>query len=200
MKFRVVLDYGHGGSKPGAVYEGVEEKTVNLLTGQKIFEALHKDETGNNKIQVMLTRDADYNIPISVRYKLINAHDSDENPVHLVVSIHYNAFANSSVRGFEVYYAEKSTNGKKAAQAILNKIREGGLTVKGNGMITTKRLGRKLAMIHKTDPPSVLIEIGYLTNPVDRRNAEDPSFRLKVADKISEGIWAYLKGEAGHAN
>jgi len=200
MKFRVVLDYGHGGSKPGAVYEGVEEKTVNLLAGQKIFDALHKDETGDNQIQVMLTRDTDYDIPISVRYKLINEHDSEDNPVHLVVSIHHNAFANSSVKGFEIYYAEKSTNGRKAAQAIINKIKEGGIAVKGNGMITTERLGRKLAMIHKTDPPSVLIEIGYLTNPVDRRNAEDPSFQSKVANKISEGIWTYLKGEGGHAN
>ena len=37
---RIVLDYGHGGSKKGAVYGGIEEKLVNLHTGNESYLVL----------------------------------------------------------------------------------------------------------------------------------------------------------------
>ncbi len=188
--FRVVLDFGHGGSKSGASVAGVSEKNVNLLLGQKIYECL-RGRKGKHKIQVMLTRDADYDIPLSARYRLINAHH-EASPINLVMSVHFNAAGSPSPNGFEVYYSEISAHGASYAESVVQRVRQGGFTVRGNGAITTVQLGRRLAMIHKTEPPAVLVEAGYLTNPVDRGSAVDPEFRNKLADAISAGVWHQL--------
>lgn len=82
-KYRIVLDYGHGGSISGAVYRGIQEKTVNLLTGQELNRRLHS-ENGDRKLQVLLTRDADYDIPLSTRCALINVHHEEE-PIQLAL-------------------------------------------------------------------------------------------------------------------
>jgi hypothetical protein len=66
-KYRIVLDYGHGGSKPGAVAGGIEERHVNLMTGKALYDALH-EQKGGKALQVLLTRDADYDIPLSTRF------------------------------------------------------------------------------------------------------------------------------------
>ncbi|UCE19723.1 MAG: N-acetylmuramoyl-L-alanine amidase [Gemmatimonadota bacterium] len=190
---RVVIDYGHGGSKPGAVYGGVEEKTVNLFTGQELYHELHKHDEGQD-IQVMLTRDSDYDIPISVRCQLINQHH-ERQPIGLVISVHYNAVGDPSVSGFEVYYLASSVKGLAAAREVLRVVQQAGIPVRGQGLITTAQLGRRLAMIHKTKPPAILIEVGYLTNVLDRNNAQDPSFRTNVARAVAKGIRAYLEKE-----
>ena len=41
-----VLDYGHGGSNPGAVYGGVEKKIVNIMLGESVRRSL-KDRAGD---------------------------------------------------------------------------------------------------------------------------------------------------------
>lgn len=190
---RVVLDYGHGGSKKGAVYGGIEEKLVNLHTGNEIFRELHEQENGT-EIQVMLTRDGDYDIPLSTRCGLINAHNSIE-PIQVVMSIHYNSFNIESVSGFEVYYLAESENGRAISQDVIDSVHQAGILVRGKGLITTKQLGRDLAIIHKTVPPALLIEVGYLTNAVDRANAVDPRFRFNVAKAVANGIRTYLERE-----
>lgn len=195
---RVVLDYGHGGSKKGAVYEDavygiIEEKKVNLQTGNEIYRELHEQENGT-EIQVMLTRDADYDISLTTRCGLINAHNNNE-PIQVVMSVHYNAVDIDSVSGFEAYYMAGSENGLAISQDVIDSVRQAGINVRGTGLITTERLERKLAIIHKTVPPALLIEVGYLTNAVDRANAVDPPFRLKVAKAVATGIRTYLGRE-----
>lgn len=71
MAHIVVLDFGHGGSKAGAVYEGAVEKQLNLLTGREIYRSLHEQETGRD-LRVLLTRDEDHDIPLTNRCGLIN--------------------------------------------------------------------------------------------------------------------------------
>jgi hypothetical protein len=103
-----------GGPSPGLCTGGVEEQKVNLFTGQELYHELHKYDEGQD-IQVMLTRDADYDIPISVRYQLINEHH-ERKPIQLVISVHYNAVGDPSVSGFEVYYLAGFCEGARRGQ------------------------------------------------------------------------------------
>lgn len=188
---RVVIDYGHGGEKSGAVYGDAMEKDLALSTGRKIYEALHFLEAGR-KIEVLLTRDADYDVPIAVRCELINAHHA-QKPIELSTSIHYNAAQTPSASGFEVYYAANSKKGMSAAGHIAESVRLAGVALRGNGAKTTEQLGRRLAMIHDPIPPAVLIEVGYLSNEKDRLRALTPASREQTARAIAEGIWKYLE-------
>ncbi len=183
---RIVLDYGHGGSKPGAVYGGVEEKTVNLLLGQVCAERLRKAG-----FKVLLTRDGDYDVPLGVRCRLVNA-QHEASPIALVLSLHHNAAASPQAQGFEAYYLEGSQEGARAAQAIVAAAQVAPVPVHGTGLVTTAQLGRELAIIHKTTPPAVLVEVGYLTSPVDRANAVAPAFRSRVAEALTQGVQEFI--------
>lgn len=193
-KYRLVLDYGHGGSKAGAVYQGVQEKSVNFLTGRAIYEALHKQK-GNKSLQVLLTRDADYDIPLRTRCELINRHHDEEAKIQLVLSVHYNAAGSPEASGFEAYCVASSHEGRLAAEHVTRAVRAAGILTRRNPVRTTAELGRRLAILHNTKPPAVLIEVGFLTHPIDRNNAVSPRFRAAVAQATSRGIWNYLLGE-----
>ncbi len=189
-KYRLVLDYGHGGSKSGAVYQGVQEKSVNFLTGRAIYEALHVQKE-KRSLQVLLTRDADYDIPLSTRCELINRHH-DAAEIDLVLSVHYNAASSPEASGFEAYCVATSPNGPLAAEKVTQAVRAAGILTRPNPVRTTAELGRRLAILHDTKPPAVLIEVGFLTHPIDRNNAVSPQFRAAFAHATSLGIWNYL--------
>ncbi len=190
-KYRIVLDYGHGGSKPGAVYGGVEEKTVNLLTGQDLYRRLHAGK-GDRDLQVLLTRDTDYDIPLNTRCALINEHHKQE-PIQLVLSVHYNAAGSPQPTGFEAYCVATSPKGPIAAEEVAKAVRQVGIPVRPYAVKTTAQLGRRLAILHNTHPTAVLVEVGFLTNPLDRGNATNPQFRSDVARAVARGIWNYLE-------
>ena len=139
----------------------------------------------------MLTRNGDYDIPLLTRCELINAHNHRE-PIQVVMSIHYNAANIESASGFEAYYSAASKNGRAISQVVIDSVRQAGILVRGKGLKTTEQLGRKLAIIHRTVPPALLIEVGYLTNAIDRANAVDPHFRSTVAKAVATGILTYL--------
>jgi len=188
----IVLDYGHGGSKPGAVHGGAVEKELNMLTGEELFGFLHSRYGDKPDFRVFLTRDGDYDISLRGRTGLINeCHKT--RPISLALSVHYNAAGSSSAKGFEIFYAEGSTRGEKAARAIVDAVKEHEVTsIRGHGFKTTAQLGRRLAFIHNTIPPAVLVEVGFLTNPKDRANALRASFRQDIGKAMAIGIGNYL--------
>lgn len=190
MAFHVILDYGHGGSKAGAVYAGAVEKQLNYLTGNEIYHALHQQKK-ERELRVLLTRDEDYDVPLRLRCDMINQ-CKRKYDVDLAVSIHYNAAGSSSAKGFEVFYLEGSQNGAKAAKSVVEHVADEGFDIRGLGAKTTKQLGRRLAFIHKTKPPAILVEVGFLTNVHDRTNAMQRDFRQQIAKSIAGGIWKHL--------
>ena len=50
---------------------------------------------------------------------------------------------------------------------------------------------KELAVLRKTRNPAVLIECGFLSNPVERRRALRDSYQDACAQAIVEGILAY---------
>jgi len=193
MPTHIVVDYGHGGSKPGAVYGGVEEKTVNLLTGNALYQALHTHKPVDD-LRVLLIRDGDYDVPLLSRCQMINQ-CADTYGVDLAISVHYNAAGATGAKGFEVFYHPQSVEGRKIAGAILGAVRDGGFSLHGSGIKSTADLGRDLAFIHKTKIPAVLVEVGFLTNPQDLADASSGAARERMADRIAAGIWDYLKAK-----
>jgi len=190
-KYRVVLDYGHGGSQPGTTYGALQEKSFNLALGQLIYNELHRQKEGEQDIQVMLTRDADYKVPLRVRRNLINQHHQNIS-IDLVCSIHHNSAERESAHGFECYYMDSSVKGALFSQYIVDAVKTTGTYLRNGGLITTSQLGKNLAMIHRVSPPSVLIEAGYLSNVSDRNKIVDSSYRLLLAQHIASGIWSAL--------
>ena len=103
----VALDPGHGGEDPGAVGPtGLREKDVVLDIALKLRDALN----AQRGMRVMLTRDADFFVPLQERVRKARRVQAD-----LFVSIHADAFFTPEARGASVFAL--STRGASSAAA-----------------------------------------------------------------------------------
>ena len=91
----IALDPGHGGEDPGAIGpSGLREKDVVLAVAHKLRERL----TTNPNIRVLMTRDADFFVPLHERVRKARRVQAD-----LFVSIHADAFITPQARGASVF-------------------------------------------------------------------------------------------------
>ena len=93
-KFKVVIDAGHGGKDPGRPNQsGIKEKDIVLKIALDLGKKLE-----NSGDEVIYTRDKDVFLTLRQRAKIANDVDAD-----LFISIHCNAFHDSSVHGSETF-------------------------------------------------------------------------------------------------
>ncbi|MFN7115934.1 MAG: N-acetylmuramoyl-L-alanine amidase [Saprospiraceae bacterium] len=92
----IVLDPGHGGHDPGCLGSGSQEKHLALAIALKVRDLVTGQYPG---IQVIMTRDADFFVPLHERAAIANRAGAD-----LFISIHCNFMPGSSAtKGTETY-------------------------------------------------------------------------------------------------
>jgi N-acetylmuramoyl-L-alanine amidase len=103
----VALDPGHGGEDPGAIGPtGLREKDVVLALGLALRERLN----ALPGMRVMMTRDADFFVPLQERVRKARRVQAD-----LFVSLHADAFFKPEARGASVFAL--STKGASSSAA-----------------------------------------------------------------------------------
>jgi N-acetylmuramoyl-L-alanine amidase len=91
----IVIDPGHGGDDTGAQGPGgLKEKDLTLQVARRLRAAIE----GRMGLRVLLTRDADENVPLDKRSAFANNNKAD-----LFVSLHANAALAPTVRGAQIY-------------------------------------------------------------------------------------------------
>jgi N-acetylmuramoyl-L-alanine amidase len=175
----IVVDPGHGGHDPGAPGLGpVPEKVVNLAIARELVRML--EERGAN---VIPTRMTDEFIPLDGRAALADLTQAD-----LLVSIHADAARRSSASGATIYVArDPLPQSVHAAQAIANAFEAAGLPCRG-----VSRAGYRVLVGH--DRPAVLIECGYLSNPVEAQLLATSAHQARIAEAIAEGLTDHFGG------
>ncbi|MCU7372744.1 N-acetylmuramoyl-L-alanine amidase [Paucibacter sp. O1-1] len=109
----IALDPGHGGEDPGAVGpSGLKEKDVVLAVALKLRDRLNS----NPNIRVMMTRDADFFVPLQERVRKARRVQAD-----LFVSIHADAFFTPQARGASVFALSQGAATSTAARWIAAK-------------------------------------------------------------------------------
>ena len=105
----VAVDPGHGGEDPGAIGKhGTHEKVVTLSIARQLA-ALIQDQSD---YRVLMTRDADYFVPLGVRVEKARRVQAD-----LFVSIHADAWVRSDARGSSVFaLSERGASSSAAAE------------------------------------------------------------------------------------
>ncbi len=94
-KLTIAIDPGHGGEDPGAVgRKGTYEKDVVLAIARKLKSRVD----GDRNMRAMMTRDGDYFVPLAERVRKARGVQAD-----LFISIHADAFRESSARGSSVF-------------------------------------------------------------------------------------------------
>ena len=185
----VVLDAGHGGHDPGAIgLGGVVEKAVTLDLAQRVAERLRAELP----VDVVLTRDDDAFVPIDARVERASE-------ASLFVSLHANAAENPRLSGVEVFYGgggiEAAAAGPLSPERLARNVTEA-IEQRLAPIRTTVRPGR-FGVLARNAVPSILIEVGYLTNPGDVARIGDESYRGLVAQAIADGTAAFLRAPGG---
>ncbi|MBO4904734.1 MAG: N-acetylmuramoyl-L-alanine amidase [Lachnospiraceae bacterium] len=189
----VVIDPGHGGvsedgseTNSGCKYHGLEEKNVNLITAQALYDKL----TQYGNVSVYLTRDNDTETTLDQRIEFAKSVNAD-----VVVSVHYNASAEHNFFGSEIFtsaYGKCYGIGHALAEHIMDE-----WTSEGNIRKDIKtRIGKKgdyYGLIRKGTEagiPVIILEHGYLDNDRDyqRIRTEDAwkNFGVLDADGIAK--------------
>ena len=189
----VFLDPGHGGRDPGAVYNGLREKDLNMSIYRKLRSELEK-----LGYTVLTSRDSDVYVDyVTERSEMVNKTDAD-----LFISIHFNATgvpgANRS--GVETYIYEpdddikprinkvahddptRLSESKRLADNIHNSV----VSVAGANDRGVR--GANYAVLRETVKPAVLIELGYMDSPEYKKISDD-----KYQNKLVEGIVTGLR-------
>lgn len=109
----IALDPGHGGEDPGAIgRRGSREKDVVLAIAKRLKAKIEKQPN----MRVMLTRDADFFVPLHVRVQKARKVQAD-----LFVSIHADAWIEPTARGSSVFVLSEKGASSTAARWLANK-------------------------------------------------------------------------------
>ena len=184
----VVIDAGHGGNDGGAENGGVFEKSITLKIVKKI-KSIFDDSEYNRKggIGVYYTRLTDTYVSLQDRRKLTRETDAD-----LFLSVHINSTATgreSSINGTSVMYkvSDKSGESKKFAQIVLDSLLDT-LGTTSKGLIA----GDEIYIIRTAKMPVALAEIGFITNPQERKKMCNEGFQNKTAQALYDAVLDYL--------
>lgn len=182
-KYKVALDAGHGGSDPGAVYNGRQEKDDTLDLTLAVGDILKK-----NGIDVFYTRTNDeYETPFK------KATDANNSGADLFVSIHRNSSEKpNQYSGIETLVYNDSGFKSEVARNINNQLENVGF--KNLGVDTRKNL----VVLKRTKMPAVLVEAGFINNEKDNY-IFDQEFD-KVANAIADGILESIPASARNNN
>lgn len=177
---KVFLSAGHGGGDPGAVANGLYEKTINLNALLSCQAELVK-----HGVTVVCSRKTDVDDPVSQEVKEANASKAD-----VAVSFHANAGGGD---GFEAFYYSTSAKGKKLAGLCEKHVK--GLGQNSRGLKT----GDHLRFIKGTKMTSVLVESFFVDNATDKKIgdtiAEQKAFGVAYAKAILEYLGIAYKND-----
>lgn len=168
---QVVIDPGHGGYDPGAISSSgeLEENIV-----YEYADAL-RNRLENSNAEVILTRGYGESAELNAR-----AIEGD-----VFISLHSDTFEDPSINGFTVHYAHDFQI--SFAESIVE-----GLT-EYSPMYARGIRENGYQVVRQIDYPGVLVELGYLSNPID----DYILYSYEYKDEIVEGL---IKGIALYAN
>lgn len=181
----ITIDPGHGGSDPGACFTDEDgtlwrETDINLAVSLKVRDILEA-----NGVRVIMTRTTEKDVVRKTRPELANSEKTA-----LFLSIHTNSVdGNETANGIETWGKLETgiplagITDKIFAQNVQNAvIKQTGATNRG------LKNSVELTVLKYSQMPSVLIEVGFITNANERGNMFSDAYRNKLAQGIAEGI------------
>lgn len=181
----IALDPGHGGEDPGAIGpSGLKEKDVVLAVALQLRDRLNS----NPNIRVMMTRDADFFVPLHERVRKARRVQAD-----LFVSIHADAFITPKARGASVFALSDGAASSQTARWMANKENAADLVGGVNKDIAVKDAHVLKAMLDMSTSAQirdslklgseVLGQIGRVGN-LHKRSVEQAGFAVLKAPDV----------------
>jgi len=217
----ILIDPGHGGKDTGAISEvgGMRllEKDLTLEVSKRVVELLESRFPGRN---ILITRKGDTYPTLEQRVAMANSVGLEQNEAVIYVSIHANASFNKTARGFEVWYLNPDyrrtvvspetvkEKGSDIAPMLIAFFEE---TFTTESIILARkvydRLGAEIGtqspgrgiraeewfVVRNANMPSILIEMGFMTNPDEGALLSGTGYLRRIGDAIYNGIVDFIE-------
>ena len=219
----VVLDPGHGGKDPGAIGRSYKtyEKNITLSMGKELrkqleargfkvhmtrstdifiplrqrvaiarsyhadlFISLHADSTYNRNAQGLSI----YTLSETASDKEAAALAERENKADIIDGMDFSDNS-PEINDVLISLSQNDSRNKssKFAAYVVNEMRR---VVK---LVANTHRFAGFAVLKAPDIPSVLVELGYLSNHNEEKALRDPSYRKKLAVSIAKAVEVYFK-------
>ncbi len=210
----IVIDAGHGGHDPGTSHFGLREKFLALDIAKRL-----RTELQSAGLKVVMTRDSDQFIPLSRRPAIANrmaadlfvsVHINANRKSHVsgaevyyprVSVVSSNAHWPPSVRSSEVAIPSTTvkqvlwdlvlgrtrSHSRRLAATICRSMRD------GLGVACRGPKAARFVVLREAWMPSVLVEVGYVSNPAEAKRLSNPQYRQVAAESIGRGVIAYIR-------
>lgn len=218
----VLIDAGHGGKDPGAVETHtingkkvtLQEKDITLSVAKKLYAKLQSQYSDK---KILMTRTEDKFLSLEERVEIANNVELKDHEAILYISIHVNAAFDKKASGFEVWYLspgyrrtviDENTLEDKSLAPILNSMLEEEYTTEsiliakyisegleafcGNEMNNRGIKQEEWFVVRNANMPSVLVELGFVTNPTEAKLMADDSYLQKMTNGIYNGLVEFI--------
>lgn len=172
---KVFVSAGHGGSDPGAVANGFQEKDLNLAIALAC-----RDELEHHGVTVLMNRTEDEDVTFWDEINACNAFAPD-----LALDIHNNAGGGD---GAEVFYSVGGGTSKTLAQNILDEIVAIGQNSRGIKTRTNSKGIDWYGFIRETCAPAVLVECAFVDTKADLAIVDTAAEQTAMGVAIAKGI------------
>lgn len=218
-KFVICIDAGHGGQDPGAHGSFSDEKDVVL----KMSRVLRDEINSRPGLKAYMTRDSDYKIMLADRGKIndyagadvfISLHMNASVPSANGFEIFY--ISKKGAKDYKTKSLKKNipnilATKKEKSERILNEIlddliqnetmNESALFAQALAYEMKKVKSRRnrgvrreaFVVLKNIETPSVLIELGFITNKKDEAYFNSKSSREEMSKHIADGVVNFLK-------
>ena len=218
----VLIDAGHGGKDPGAVETHtingkkvtLQEKDITLSVAKKLYAKLQSKYSDK---KILMTRTEDKFLSLEERVEIANNVELKDHEAILYISIHVNAAFDKKASGFEVWYLspgyrrtviDENSLEDKSLAPILNSMLEEEYTTEsiliakcisegleatcGNEMNNRGIKQEEWFVVRNANMPSVLVELGFVTNPQEAKLMADDTYLQKMTNGIYNGLVQFI--------
>jgi N-acetylmuramoyl-L-alanine amidase len=219
----IVIDPGHGGVDPGALGHKHHEKEIVLAAARTLAQKLEqtgrykvvmtrdRDAFVGLRDRIAIARRAGADLFVSLHADSIDdkslrglsvytlsetasdqeaaALAAEENKVDIIAGLDLSDQA-PEVTDILIDLAQRRTKNLSARMAA-HVVEE---MAKVTTLLSRSHRFAGFAVLKAPDVPSVLVELGFLSNPTDHKNLEDPAFRNRLAEGLARAIDSYFQG------
>ncbi len=189
----ILIDPGHGGPDPGITINGLHEKTLVLQISFRLKGLLQKAG-----FRVLMTRESDKDLSEAEAGTKLGKRKNNDLQVRaempkkvgadIFLSVHINGIGSSRWDGTQVFFHPDGNPGGRVFAKVLQ---EELLKVSHS-----KRLDRPAELnqliLHYAPCPAATAELGFLSNPTERRLLQDPVYQAKLAWGLYSGIVRFM--------